>query len=116
MQPVEDAVAKGAEVLIGGQAAVPETALMRHEEIFGPVAPLSAFKSEAEVIKAANDTELGLINYVCTNDLTRALRVAEGLRSGMVGLNRGCHIEPIRAARRSQGIGTRTRRWTIRNR
>ena len=113
---VEDAVAEGAEVLIGGQAAVPETALMRHEEIFGPVAPLSAFKSEAEVIKAANDTDFGLINYVYTNDLTRALRVAEGLESGMVGLNRGCHIEPIRAVRRSQGIGTRTRRWTIRNR
>lgn len=105
---VEDAVAKGAEVLIGGQAAegdgyfypptvltgVPETALMRHEEIFGPVAPLSAFTSEAEVIKAANDTEFGLINYVYTNDLTQALRVAEGLESGMVGLNQGVISNP----------------------
>ena len=106
---VEDAVAKGAEVLIGGQTAegdgyfypptvltgVPKTALMRHEEIFGPVAPLSAFKSEAEVIKAANDTELGLINYGYTNDLTRALRVADGLESGMVGLNQGVISNPF---------------------
>ena len=105
---VEDAVAKGAEVLIGGQAAegdgyfypptvltgVPETALMRHEEIFGPVAPLTTFTSEAEVIKAANDTEYGLVNYVYTNDLTRALRVAEGLESGMVGLNQGVVSNP----------------------
>ena len=67
---------------------------MRHEEIFGPVAPLFAFKSEAEVIKAANDTEFGLINYVCTNDLTRALRVAEGLENGMVGLNQDVISNP----------------------
>jgi len=105
---VDDAVAQGAQVLIGGQAiqgdgyfypatvltGVPDTARMRHEEIFGPVAPLTTFTTETEVVAAANDTEYGLANYVYTNDLTRALRVAEALESGMVGLNQGVVSNP----------------------
>jgi succinate-semialdehyde dehydrogenase / glutarate-semialdehyde dehydrogenase len=105
---VDDAVAQGAEVLAGGRAldgdgyfypptvltGVPHSAQMRHEEIFGPVAPITSFTTEAEVIGAANDTEYGLVNYVYTNDLTRALRVAEALESGMVGLNQGVVSNP----------------------
>ncbi len=62
---------------------------MSGEEIFGPVAPLTPFDDEAEVINAANDTEYGLVSFVYTNDLRRALRVCEALGTGMVGLNQG---------------------------
>jgi succinate-semialdehyde dehydrogenase/glutarate-semialdehyde dehydrogenase len=105
---VADAVERGAKVLTGGEAldkpgffypptvltGVPESARMRHEEIFGPVAPLTAFTGEDEVVAAANDTEYGLVNYVYTNDLSRALRVAEALESGMVGINQGVVSNP----------------------
>ena len=59
------------------------------EEIFGPVAPIASFSSEEEAIAAANDTEYGLVAYVFTRDLKRALRVCEGLETGMIGLNQG---------------------------
>ena len=59
------------------------------EEIFGPVAPVASFASEEEAIAAANDTEYGLVAYVFTRDLKRALRVCEGLETGMIGLNQG---------------------------
>ncbi|MGZ4522281.1 MAG: NAD-dependent succinate-semialdehyde dehydrogenase [Mycobacteriaceae bacterium] len=105
---VDDAVEQGAQVLTGGTAlagagyfypptvltGVPGSARMRREEIFGPVASISQFSTEAEVVAAANDTEYGLANYVYTNDLTRALRVAEALESGMVGLNQGVVSNP----------------------
>jgi succinate-semialdehyde dehydrogenase/glutarate-semialdehyde dehydrogenase len=105
---VADAVERGAKVLTGGEAldkpgffypptvltGVPESARMRHEEIFGPVAPLTAFTGEDEVVAAANDTEYGLVNYVYTNDLSRALRVAEALETGMVGINQGVVSNP----------------------
>ncbi len=105
---VGDAVAQGARVLTGGQAQpgngyfypptvltdVPRTARMAGEEIFGPVAPLTPFKDEAEVVGAANDTEFGLVSYVYTNDLRRALRVAEAIETGMVGLNQGVVSNP----------------------
>ncbi len=60
----------------------------------GPVAPLTAFDTEADAIAAANDTEYGLVSYVFTNDLRRALRVAEALETGMVGLNQGVVSNP----------------------
>ena len=105
---VQDAVDRGAQVLTGGErpstagyfypptvlTQVPDTARMRHEEIFGPVAPISSFSSEEEVVNAANDTEYGLVDYVFTNDLRRALRVAESLEAGMVGLNQGVVSNP----------------------
>ncbi|MBF8184755.1 NAD-dependent succinate-semialdehyde dehydrogenase [Nonomuraea sp. K274] len=105
---VGDAVERGAKVLTGGEipdqpgffypptvlTGVPESARMRHEEIFGPVAPLTAFTTEDEAVAAANDTEYGLVNYVYTNDLSRALRVAEALESGMVGINQGVVSNP----------------------
>jgi len=105
---VEDACAAGARVLLGGELPdgpgffypptvltdVPASARMGHEEIFGPVAPLTAFDTEDEVLRAANATEYGLVNYVFTDDLRRALRVAEALESGMVGLNLGVVSNP----------------------
>jgi succinate-semialdehyde dehydrogenase/glutarate-semialdehyde dehydrogenase len=105
---VADAVNRGATVLTGGEVAqgkgyfyqptvltgVPRDARMSDEEIFGPVAPLTPFDDEAEVIAAANDTEYGLVAYVFTNDLRRALRVAESIETGMVGLNQGVVSNP----------------------
>jgi succinate-semialdehyde dehydrogenase/glutarate-semialdehyde dehydrogenase len=100
---VEDASGRGARVVVGGHARdgagyffdptvitdVPDDARLLHEEIFGPVAPVKGFSSEDEAIAAANDTEYGLVAYVYTRDLKRALRVVEGLETGMVGLNQG---------------------------
>jgi succinate-semialdehyde dehydrogenase / glutarate-semialdehyde dehydrogenase len=100
---VEDAVSKGAKpVLEGGKTGdrgyfyaptvlgdVPQDARLLKEEIFGPVAPVATFDSEDEALKAANDTEYGLVAYLYTKDITRAIRVIEGLEYGMVGLNQG---------------------------
>jgi len=100
---VDDAVARGARVLCGGErvdgpghfyrptvlADVPADARLLKEEIFGPVAPVRAFASEEEAITAANDTEFGLVAYVYTADLKRALRVCERIETGMIGLNQG---------------------------
>ena len=105
---VADAVARGATVLTGGEVAagngyfypptvltgVPRDAKMADQEIFGPVAPLTPFADEDEVVAAANDTEYGLVAYVFTNDLRRALRVAEAIETGMVGLNQGVVSNP----------------------
>ena len=105
---VKDAVDKGADVLTGGKqgdragyfyeptvlANVPPSARVNREEIFGPVAPIGTFTDEADALAKANDTEFGLIAYLFTNDLTRALRVAEGLEAGMVGINQGVVSNP----------------------
>ncbi|WP_197275030.1 NAD-dependent succinate-semialdehyde dehydrogenase [Luteipulveratus halotolerans] len=105
---LDDATSRGATVLTGGDApagdgyffnptvltGVPRDARMVSEEIFGPVAPLTPFTSEEEVVAAANDTPYGLVSYVFTNDLRRALRVAEAIESGMVGLNQGVVSNP----------------------
>ncbi len=105
---VDDALAKGAELRLGGQrpngpgffypptvlSNVPQTANCVHDEIFGPVAALQTFKSDDEVIERANATEYGLVSYLFTGDLKRGLSVAERLESGMVGLNRGLVSDP----------------------
>jgi succinate-semialdehyde dehydrogenase / glutarate-semialdehyde dehydrogenase len=105
---VSDAVDHGAKVVVGGRVrpgagffyeptvltGVSERAAMRHAEIFGPVAPISVFDDEDEAIAAANDTEYGLVAYVYTRDLQRALRVSERLETGMVGLNQGVVSNP----------------------
>lgn len=66
----------------------PDARLLK-EEIFGPVAPVTSFEDEEAAVAAANDTEFGLVAYVYTNDLRRALRVVEALDVGMVGVNQG---------------------------
>ena len=100
---VADAVEKGAKVAIGGSPAMesgtffqptvltnvtPQMRVFR-EEIFGPVAPVSTFETEAEVLAMANNTEFGLAAYFYGCDLARVWRVAEGLEFGMVGINQG---------------------------
>ena len=72
--------------VLGG--VTPDARLLK-EEIFGPVAPITSFASEEQAIAAANDTEYGLVAYVFTRDLKRALRVCEALETGMIGLNQG---------------------------
>ncbi|WP_020574454.1 NAD-dependent succinate-semialdehyde dehydrogenase [Actinopolymorpha alba] len=105
---VEDAVALGARTVVGGTPIdrpgyffaptvlvdVPPAARLAREEIFGPVAPITTFRDEDEAVAAANATEFGLVAYVFTQDLDRALRVAERLESGMVGLNSGLVSNP----------------------
>jgi succinate-semialdehyde dehydrogenase/glutarate-semialdehyde dehydrogenase len=100
---VDDAVSKGAKAIVGGQRVdgagyfyeptvlgdVPSNARLLKEEIFGPVAPVATFDSEDDAIAAANDTEYGLVAYVFTRDIKRALRVCERLETGMIGLNQG---------------------------
>ncbi|MET0641770.1 MAG: NAD-dependent succinate-semialdehyde dehydrogenase [Jiangellaceae bacterium] len=105
---VADAIEKGGKVLVGGDipqgpgwfypptviADVPTEARVCREEIFGPVAPVTSFSTDDEALELANDTEFGLIAYAYTRDLDRALAVAEGLESGMVGLNAGVISNP----------------------
>jgi succinate-semialdehyde dehydrogenase / glutarate-semialdehyde dehydrogenase len=105
---VQDAVGKGAKAIVGGHsrdgagyfydptvlADVPANAELLKEEIFGPVAPVRGFDDEDEAIAAANDTEYGLVAYVYTRDVKRALRVCERLETGMVGLNQGMVSNP----------------------
>jgi succinate-semialdehyde dehydrogenase/glutarate-semialdehyde dehydrogenase len=70
-------------------SGVPRDARLLREEIFGPVAPITSFRTEEEAIALANDTEFGLVAFAFTRDLSRALRVVESLQTGMVGLNQG---------------------------
>ena len=105
---VQDAIGKGARALTGGVALpgkgffyaptvladVPASARLLTEEIFGPVAPVASFSDEADAIARANDTEFGLVGYVFTKDLSRAIRVAEALEFGMVGINQGIVSNP----------------------
>ena len=105
---VEDAVAKGAKLHLGGKAPegkgffymptvlsnVPENAECVVDEIFGPVAAIQTFSDQDDVIRRANDTEYGLVAYVVTEDMKRGLQVCERLEYGMVGLNRGLVSDP----------------------
>ncbi|MCW2819620.1 MAG: gabD3, partial [Marmoricola sp.] len=100
---VDDAVARGARVVVGGGArdgagyffeptvltGITADARLLKEEIFGPVAPIATFTTEDEAVAAANDTEYGLVSYLFTRDLARGLRVSERLETGMIGLNQG---------------------------
>ena len=81
--------------------------LIAREETFGPVAALFRFKTEAEAIAMANDTEFGLAAYFYGRDVARVWRVAEGLESGMVGINTGListEVAPFGGVKES-GIG-----------
>ena len=98
---VNDAVQKGAQILIGGRridglgtffaptvlSDVPPGTLINDEETFGPVAAVTKFETEEEVVKLANDTNVGLAGYFYSRDVGRVWRVAEALEVGMVGSN-----------------------------
>jgi succinate-semialdehyde dehydrogenase/glutarate-semialdehyde dehydrogenase len=100
---IADAVAKGAQITLGGKrhslggsffeptilTGVTPAMLVAREETFGPIAPLFRFEHEADAIRMANDTEFGLAAYLYTRDLARSWRVSEALEYGIVGLNTG---------------------------
>jgi succinate-semialdehyde dehydrogenase/glutarate-semialdehyde dehydrogenase len=100
---VDVSVAEGANVLTGGGAGegagyffqptvidnVKPGSVILGEEIFGPVAPITRFKTEDEAVALANDTEYGLVSYAFSKDLKRGLRLIETLDTGMTGLNTG---------------------------
>lgn len=105
---VRTAVRDGAKLLTGGEPlggpgyfypatvlgkVAPDAEICRHE-LFGPVAPVIPFTDTEQMIAAANDTEMGLMAYVFTEDLERGLATAERLEAGMVGLNRGAVSDP----------------------
>lgn len=107
-QLVEEAVGQGATVLTGGKAragrgyffeptlltGVRSDARILKQEIFGPVAPICVFDTVEEAIALANDTEFGLVSFVHTRDLGKALAVSERIEAGMVGINRGVVSDP----------------------
>jgi len=126
---IEDAVAKGAKVVIGGKrhalgglffeptllTGVNTTMKVAKEETFGPVAPLFRFKTEAEGIAMANDTEFGLASYFYARDIGRIWRVGEGIESGIVGVNTGIistEVAPFGGVKQS-GIGREGSKYGI---
>ena len=100
---VDDALSKGAEVILGGKphalgglffeptimTNVDRSMAVTQEETFGPLAPLYRFESEDEVIEQANDTRFGLASYFYAQNLSRVYKVAEALEYGIVGINTG---------------------------
>jgi succinate-semialdehyde dehydrogenase/glutarate-semialdehyde dehydrogenase len=104
---VDNSVKAGAKVLTGGKtpdgpgAFYPATVLevdksaeILNHEVFGPVAPVVIFDTDAEAIELANSTDFGLISYVYSEDLKRAIQISEALESGMVAINRGMISDP----------------------
>jgi succinate-semialdehyde dehydrogenase/glutarate-semialdehyde dehydrogenase len=126
---IADAVAQGAEVILGGRrhglggtffeptilTNVTPRMLIAREETFGPVAPLFRFDTEAEAIAMANDTEFGLAAYIYTRDLGRSWRVSEAVEYGIVGLNTGIistEVAPFGGVKES-GTGREGSRYGI---
>jgi succinate-semialdehyde dehydrogenase/glutarate-semialdehyde dehydrogenase len=120
-QHIEDALAKGAKLLLGGKrhalghsffqptilGEVTENMRIAGEETFGPVAPLFRFRTEEEVIGLANASEYGLASYFYARDVARVFRVAEQIETGMVGINTGLisnEIAPFGGVKQS-GMG-----------
>jgi succinate-semialdehyde dehydrogenase/glutarate-semialdehyde dehydrogenase len=104
---VDQSVASGGKIELGGKtpdgvgAFYPATVLsvkkdnpILNHEVFGPVAPIVTFESDEEAIRLANATEFGLISYIYSSDLKRAIRTAEAIESGMVAINRGVISDP----------------------
>ena len=104
---VDNSIKAGAKVLTGGKtpggpgAFYPATVLevdkkadILNHEVFGPVAPVVIFDTDTEVIELANSTDFGLISYVYSQDLKRAIQISEALESGMVAINRGMISDP----------------------
>lgn len=126
---IADAVSKGAKVDCGGARhamggtffqptillEVPPDAELMKEETFGPVAPLTRFFAEEEVIRMSNDSEFGLASYIYTRDVNRAWSVAEALESGMVGINEGListEVAPFGGIKQS-GLGREGSKYGI---
>jgi succinate-semialdehyde dehydrogenase/glutarate-semialdehyde dehydrogenase len=126
---IEDAVSKGAHVVVGGQrhalggsffqptllAGVTTDMRITHEETFGPVAPLFRFGTDAEAIAMANDTEFGLSAYFYSRDMGRIWRVSEALEYGIVGINTGIistEVAPFGGMKES-GIGREGSKYGI---
>ncbi len=126
---IQDAVAKGARVAVGGKrhslgglffeptllTGVTTKMKVTKEETFGPVAPLFRFKTEEEGIAMANDTEFGLASYFYARDIGRIWRVGEGLESGIVGINTGIistEVAPFGGVKQS-GIGREGSKYGI---
>lgn len=118
---VQDAISKGAKVLLGGKrhslgmtfyeptviGDVKSEMLLSRGEVFGPVAPLLRFKTEEEAIQLANDTDAGLAAYVFTSNIQRSWRVTEALEYGLVGVNEGListEVAPFGGVKQS-GLG-----------
>jgi succinate-semialdehyde dehydrogenase/glutarate-semialdehyde dehydrogenase len=104
---VDNSIKTGAKVLTGGKtpegpgAFYPATVLevdknaeILNHEVFGPVAPVVVFDTDAEAIELANSTDFGLISYVYSEDLKRAIQISEAIESGMVAINRGMISDP----------------------
>jgi succinate-semialdehyde dehydrogenase / glutarate-semialdehyde dehydrogenase len=126
---IEDALSKGAKILVGGKkhklgglffeptvlTGVNTTMKVTKEETFGPVAPLFRFKTEEEAIAMANDTEFGLASYFYARDIGRIWRVGEAIESGMVGVNTGLisnEVAPFGGVKQS-GIGREGSKYGI---
>jgi len=124
-----DALAHGATVIIGGHrhalggrffeptvlAGVTQSMLVAREETFGPVAPLFRFKTDEEAIALANDTEFGLAAYFYARDIGRVWRAAEGIESGMIGINTGListEVAPFGGVKES-GLGREGSKYGI---
>lgn len=124
---VEDAVARGAQLLTGGERleglyyaptvlkGVTNDALIMQEETFGPVAPISTFETTEEAVALANSSQFGLAAYLYTNDLSRAVRVAEELEYGIVGVNDGVPSVPYApfGGVKQSGIGREGGPWGL---
>jgi succinate-semialdehyde dehydrogenase / glutarate-semialdehyde dehydrogenase len=128
-QHIADAMSKGAHLALGGHrharggrffeptvlTDVTSAMLVAREETFGPVAPLFRFKTDADAIAMANDTEFGLASYFYGRDISRVWRVAEGLEYGMVGVNTGListEVAPFGGVKES-GIGREGSKYGI---
>jgi succinate-semialdehyde dehydrogenase/glutarate-semialdehyde dehydrogenase len=126
---IADAVDHGAKISLGGKRHtlggnffeptilldVPKGTKLMNEETFGPVAPLTRFSSEKEVIAMSNDTEFGLASYFYTRDIGRVWRVAEALEYGIVGINEGListEVAPFGGVKQS-GIGREGSKYGI---
>jgi succinate-semialdehyde dehydrogenase/glutarate-semialdehyde dehydrogenase len=126
---IADATSKGAKIVAGGKrhakggrffeptvlTGVTKSMLVAKEETFGPVAPLFRFKTEDEAVAQANDTEFGLAAYFYGRDIGRVFRVAEGLESGMVGINTGListEVAPFGGVKES-GLGREGSKYGI---
>ncbi len=126
---VQDAISKGATVVLGGKrddtgSNFYQPTILTHvtadmevasEEIFGPVAPLFRFKTDEEAIRIANDTPFGLAAYFYSRDIARVWKIAEGLEYGMVGINEGIlstEVAPFGGVKES-GVGREGSKYGI---